>query len=118
MQRKGILIVEDDEDIREALALVLENEGYPVFSASNGKEGLDLFPTLPDLCLILLDLMMPVMDGFEFLVARKQDVKLSKVPVVVISAFPERARELAADGCLKKPIQVNDILNYINQHCT
>ncbi len=60
---KDILVVEDDAGIREALRMILELEGYNIREASNGKEGLEVLKSMPRPCLILLDLMMPIMDG-------------------------------------------------------
>ena len=82
-----ILIVEDDFDIREALTQILEEEGYAVREAANGREALDVAAReLPSL--ILLDLMMPVMNGWQFRAEQIKDPRLAPVPVLVISADP------------------------------
>jgi len=101
-----ILIIDDDEAIRTALQLVLENEGYRVFIAENGQEGLELLENIPRPDVILLDLMMPVLDGWEFLELRKKDLKLASIPVVVISAFNEQERKLSVEKFIKKPIDL------------
>jgi len=102
-----VLIVEDDEDIREAIAAVVEREGFEAICVTHGLEALrylDRCERLPNV--ILLDLMMPVMDGWEFL--RRRDDRLRAVPVVVITAG--RTEGLPADiRCLTKPVSV-DIL--------
>src|SRR4051812_23507934 len=104
-QCKNILIVEDDEGIRETLVLALELEGYTVTTAGNGQEGLDVLPHMQTPCLILLDLMMPVMNGWAFAEALRADMVLAAIPVVVVTAFSERAaRVTQARGVLKKPI--------------
>ena len=83
---KRILIVEDDAPIQSALASLLDDEGYEVSLANDGEEALNRMEgdALPDL--ILLDLRMPVMDGWEFRSAQKRDSRLAQVPVVVLSA--------------------------------
>ncbi|MEO5970088.1 MAG: response regulator [Bdellovibrionia bacterium] len=73
MRCKSILVVEDEESIRENFQLLLELEGYSVFTASNGKESLRILKTIEKPCLILLDLLMPVMNGMEFLEAKSQE---------------------------------------------
>src|SRR3989442_228935 len=93
---KEILIVEDDPDIRESLQVVLETEGYNARTAANGKEGVAALESLEHPCLVLLDLMMPVMNGWEFLAVQRNDERLNKVPVVVVSAIADRTRPLGA----------------------
>lgn len=117
MKNKTILIIDDDEAIRLALQAVLEKENFTVFAAANGQEGLELLGNIPQPCLILLDLMMPVLDGWEFLEIRKKDENISKIPVVVISAFSDQAKKINADGFLKKPIDINQFLEMINKFC-
>lgn len=83
-----ILVIDDDEGIREALQLTLEMEGYTVFTAANGKVGLEFLSSqMPRL--ILLDLMMPVMNGWAFLEAVEKDPVLATIPIVVMTAFRE-----------------------------
>src|SRR3712207_6404701 len=99
-QTAHLLVVEDDQDIRETLQQALELEGYQVSTAGNGKEALDILhladpPSRPHL--ILLDLMMPIMDGWEFLEKARSTNLLSGIPVVIVSAAGERARSVNAD---------------------
>jgi CheY-like chemotaxis protein len=82
----SILLVEDDRDSREALAFVLEDAGHTVASAGNGREALDLLDEEEKPDLILLDLMMPVMNGWEFLGERKRRPGLASIPVMVLTA--------------------------------
>lgn len=90
-----IMIVEDDEGIREALSLLLEAEGYATLCAENGKKGLALLATsTPEL--IILDLMMPVMTGMEFLEALKEQGKQGKYPIFVMTAMFGISDELYA----------------------
>jgi CheY-like chemotaxis protein len=85
MACRQILVIEDNADIRKLLMLTLESEGYCVVGAADGREGLDVLARISGLCLILLDLMMPVMNGWEFLRAKQKDGVLAVIPVVVIS---------------------------------
>jgi CheY-like chemotaxis protein len=117
--RTGILVVEDDFDSREMMKLFLESEGYPVVSAAHGKEALHQLSGLSP-CLIILDLMMPVMNGWEFRAAQTQDPALSKIPVVVVSAdgnVKEKATKLGVAGYLQKPVQFDALLDLVKQHC-
>src|SRR4051812_19278934 len=85
--RTVILLIEDDQSIRETLGEMLGNEGYEVIPAENGQVGLEKLQALSQACLVLLDLNMPVMDGWQFLVAKRAlAAALRDVPVVVISA--------------------------------
>src|SRR4051794_8391277 len=100
-----VLIVEDDGDLREMMAQLLTLEGYPAEAVANGKEALEYLKNARQPRLILLDLMMPVMDGWEFRRHQREDPKLAAVPVVVLSAL-DASRAVAIDGAafLKKPL--------------
>jgi CheY-like chemotaxis protein len=116
-----ILIVEDDFDIREALEQILEEEGYAVRGASNGSEALEIATSGPAPRLILLDLMMPVMNGWQFRSEQLKDARLAAVPVLVISADPDlqsKAATLGVAGLLKKPISLDDLLSAVKVHCS
>ncbi len=111
-----ILIVEDDDDIREALTQILELEGYVVRQAANGREALDITSQQATPSLILLDLMMPVMDGWQFRAEQMKDAALSKVPVVVISAdasVHEKVASFGAASVLPKPISLDRLLRAV-----
>jgi CheY-like chemotaxis protein len=111
-----ILIVEDDDDIREALTQILELEGYAVREAANGREALDISANDPIPSLILLDLMMPIMDGWQFRTEQMKDPNLSKVPVVVISAdagVHEKVASFGAASVLPKPISLDRLLRAV-----
>ena len=85
--RRAVLLVDDDLAIREALTEALVEEGFPVYAAQNGLEALDwLQDNRGRPCVVLLDLMMPVMDGRTFLGIRRSDPALSRIPVIVVSA--------------------------------
>ena len=116
--KKTVLIIEDDHDIRETFKQLLELEGYTVATASNGKEGIDILNKMQSPCLILLDLMMPVMNGWEFLSAQKADERLSKIPVVVVTAVgKESAESPSATGYIKKPVELEVLLETVKQYC-
>ncbi len=112
---KRILVIDDDPALREALAELLEDAGYDVVQARNGLEGLDEASAhRPDL--ILLDLMMPAMNGWQFRAAQKQDAALADVPVFVLSAFTaERSAEILGDvvAVYPKPFDVMGLLERI-----
>jgi CheY-like chemotaxis protein len=89
----AIVVVDDDDDIRGAVREVLEAEGYPTLGAANGKEAIQLLRSAEEPpCLILLDLMMPVMDGWEFLKAIEDEPKLHGIRVAIMSAHPSIRR--------------------------
>lgn len=112
---KHVLIIEDDRDIRDALFEVLEAEGYDVRAAANGAEGLcEAHAHHPDL--ILLDLMMPVMNGWQFRAAQKLDDSLRDVPVVVMSAVRQPG-DVDAAAFLPKPCALDEILSAVHD-CT
>ena len=113
---RPVLIVEDDRSIREGLQSVLESEGYQAFGAGNGREALDLLRSIPRPGLILLDLMMPVMSGWEVLEALRMDDAFSSIPVVVVSAVSERG-EVSASRVLRKPVEVGMLLSVVEEFC-
>jgi len=109
-QPKTIVLVEDDEGIRETMAALLEDEGYAVVQAANGEEGLDRLRAAADPCLVLLDLWMPVMNGWQMLAEMQADEQLRRVPVVVISAAGDMAPPTGAVAFLRKPIRLEVLL--------
>jgi CheY-like chemotaxis protein len=110
-----VLIVEDDFSIRESLSEMLREEGYTVETAEHGREALERLQAGVKPAIILLDLMMPVMDGWQVLEALAAHPRLSEVPVIVVSAavgsLPAHAR-----GFLRKPIRFAKLLEAINGH--
>lgn len=110
-------MVDDDRDIRDTLAVVLELEGYPTICAENGQAALDLLEKTEELpALILLDLMMPVMDAWQFRARQKRDERLRRLPVVIISAggnVEQKAQNLGAAGWLRKPLTIEELLNAV-----
>lgn len=118
---RKILIVEDDPDIRETLRLYLEAAGYNVSSAANGEEALRLLDRSAKPCLILLDMMMPVMDGWAFLAALGENEALAAVPVAVVTAYPsEITSEMPWDQVeevLRKPVDLRELMETVQEHC-
>lgn len=114
---RNILVIEDDPDIRDSMQQVLELEGYNVSCASNGSEALERLKETRAPCLILLDLMMPIMNGWQFLEAKRGDIALAPIPVVVVSAAGDRAKATAADGFVRKPVDLSILLALVKQYC-
>lgn len=116
-----VCIVDDDSDIREAMRLVLELRGYDVLEASDGAEALEVMRRSDaPCCLVLLDLMMPGMNGWEFRARQRADPALASVPVVVLSGVREvasQARELDASEVLQKPIDLEQLVSIVERHC-
>lgn len=119
--RGKVLVVEDNEDIRDAVAESLEDAGYDVWVAANGAIAMDALRNSNDLpCLILLDLMMPVMDGAQFLQEMRRDPRLSALPVVVVTADGSaitKATALGTHGGLRKPVHLDDLLSTVSKYC-
>lgn len=119
--RDRIVVVEDDELIRESLLEVLADNGYEAIGAGDGREALDKLAELDaPPCLIILDLMMPVMDGHEFRRHQLRDPVIQSVPVVVISAFhdlDELTRDLGPVAHCRKPLRLDDFLTIVQTHC-
>lgn len=117
MQCKSILVVEDDEGIRNTLHFAIEGEGYQVFAAANGREALDLLSGMPKPCLILLDLMMPVMNGWEFSKMMQEDSVLATIPIVIVTAYSDQAKTVQSRGVLKKPVELSRLFEVIRRWC-
>ena len=113
----SILVVEDDQDIRCSVRDVLELEGYFVQTAENGQIGLELLHKMEPPCLVLLDLMMPVVDGLEFLQKKRADIKIAPIPVVIVSAIAERSKAEPDTPYIKKPIDIHVLLDVVRQYC-
>ena len=116
--RCPVLIVEDDEDLRDMMAQLLTIEGFQTATAANGREALEYLHHTSKPNLILLDLMMPVMDGWEFRRQQKADPAIAPVPVIVLSALdPSRAAGVDAAAFLKKPLDFDRLLELVRAHC-
>jgi CheY-like chemotaxis protein len=115
-----ILLVEDDTDIREEMAGLLESEGYTVAQARNGQDALEQLKSIPKPCVILLDLMMPVMNGWDFRQQQLADPALKEIPTVIVSGAAQalqEARTLHATAFLQKPFEIEPLLDVIEQYC-
>ena len=114
-----VLIVEDDRDTREMLGRFLELEGFDVQTAANGELALAVLHAEELPSVIILDLMMPVMNGWQFRVAQQSDPNLSQIPVVVVTAAGVRddIPAINADGWLSKPVDFDRLLATIGPLC-
>ena len=114
----SVLIVEDDADLREMMAQLISLEGFQAHTVANGREALDYLHRAQHPELILLDLMMPVMDGWEFRREQRNDPAIADVPVVVLSALdPSRGADIGAIEFLKKPLDFDRLLALVRQYC-
>jgi two-component system chemotaxis response regulator CheY len=117
MNGKSILVIEDDIAVQQTLRDVLEMQGYDVITASNGKEGLDVLRSSEHSpALILLDLMMPNVNGWQFLDSQRNDPNLKDIPVVICSAYMESAKSVRPAAVIPKPIQLNQLLGAIKAY--
>ena len=112
-----VLIAEDDEAIRDGLSMSLEIEGYRVLTAADGRAALELLPTLESPCLLLLDLLMPVMNGWELLEAKNANPALAGIPVVVLSSADEKQPLPGVAAFVPKPYQLDKVIGAIRQFC-
>ncbi len=117
--RSDILVVDDDSDLRCALRTALELEGYRVALAANGREAWEWLQSAPPPALILLDLMMPVMDGSQLLGLVRADSRMRTIPVVLATAFGSLAQPVAGEsqGLLGKPFDVDRVLQLASRYC-
>ena len=115
---RPVLIVEDDADLREMMAQLLALEGYVATTVANGLEALEYLERGDKPDVILLDLMMPVMDGWEFRRQQQAVPTLAKVPVIILSAIDQRrAAEVDAVAFLKKPLDFDRLLELVRRFC-
>lgn len=115
-----ILVIDDDGDLRALMAELLEQRGYLVATAADGQEALDLMGREPLPCLIILDLMMPGMDGWEFRTRQRADPRLRGIPILILSGIHDlerQTRELAAFDGLAKPIDMSRLERALELLC-
>jgi CheY-like chemotaxis protein len=113
---KIVVLIDDDDDVRETLRDFVEYLGYRPVVAANGQEGLEVIRTLDELpCVILLDLMMPVMDGWQFLQVVGADATLSGIPVVISTSAPDRAP--SGTPILPKPVDLEEFMAALRRLC-
>ena len=115
-----VLIVEDNQDIREALREVVTFEGYRVIEAENGRVALDLLNSgaISEPCLILLDLLMPEMNGWEFMELRRENDAIASIPTIIITAMKEGVLPQGAVKVIQKPIDLAELIAAIDGFCS
>src|SRR3954462_7421991 len=111
-----ILVVDDDPDIRDSLREVLEDEGYSVACVGNGREALEYLHRGPRPRVILLDLMMPVMDGWQFRREQKRDPAIADIPLIVITATGKRPVLIDAEELVMKPPALGRLFEAIERY--
>jgi CheY-like chemotaxis protein len=116
---RTVLIVDDDFGLRESLCAALEEEGFAVATAGNGQEALDYLRQENNPCVVLLDLMMPIMNGWEFRAEQRRDPAIASIPVVVLSAFSRVSDEELHDvrTVLRKPVNLTTLLDALRPYC-
>jgi len=115
-----VLVVEDNGNARESLLMLLEAQGFEAEGAENGREALRVLREGYDACLILLDLMMPIMDGWTFRVEQRHDPQLADIPVAVLTATVnpgQEAQRLGAVAAFQKPLDIDRLLELVAQYC-
>jgi CheY-like chemotaxis protein len=116
-----VMVVDDDTDLRETLMEVLQDNEFRVVGAANGQEALDLIHSAAQRpCVILLDLMMPIMDGKAFYSALRNEPELSQIPVIVLSAHANVEAvlaDVAVEAKLSKPVDIEPLLALVKRHC-
>jgi CheY-like chemotaxis protein len=118
---RTVLVVEDDQEVRDAIAEVLADSEYKAVSAANGEEALErLRSASVRPCLILLDVMMPTMDGWAFRAEQERDPSVKDIPVILLSAHADvksAALQMNAAGFLVKPVAVDTLLDTVERFC-
>jgi CheY-like chemotaxis protein len=110
-----VMVVEDDHDIRDSLTVALSDAGYEVIDASNGRVALDRL-AIAEPKVILLDLMMPVLNGLEFLVEFRKNARWARIPIIVASANRGYdADDLGTFAVLRKPLELDDLLDWVKR---
>ena len=111
-----VLVVEDEQDLRDMMRDALELSGYSVITASNGQEALSKLASIDELCLVILDLLMPVMNGWDCFEQIRRQPQFSSVPVVVHGSAAEGA-PAGATRVLKKPVGFDRLLSVVREYC-
>ncbi len=113
-----ILVVEDEPELREMMAMLLTVEGFAPTTANNGEDALRQLRGGLEPQLILLDLMMPVMNGWQFREEQQRDPRLAAIPVVIVTALAvSHPQALGADAVLTKPLDFDRLLEVVRAHC-
>jgi CheY-like chemotaxis protein len=116
-RRRQILVVDDDRSLRKLLVDILESEGYDAHAVGNGREAMNRLagPELPDL--IILDLMLPKMTGWDLRAELQENTRLKAIPVLVVSGVGPDMVAVAAEGHMQKPIDLDDFLTTVDRLC-
>lgn len=116
--RETIMIIEDDHDIRVGIRSLLEDEGFRVLTLTNGRSALDMLERAQELpCLIVLDLMLPVMDGWNFAERLRDRPRLAAIPIAIMSAYEDPPPPAGVVGFLKKPVDTEALLQLVSIYC-
>jgi len=119
-RRQTVLVIDDDREVRESLRTLLQLDGYKVKTARDGQDALEQLRGGLRPCIILLDLMMPAMDGQHFRAEQLRDPEFAHIPVVVLSGHydpQQNAASLGAVASLRKPADIDTVLQLIEAHC-
>jgi CheY-like chemotaxis protein len=111
-----VLVVEDEEDLREMMREALELNGYAVVTAEDGQQALMRLSGIEQLCLVLIDLLMPGMNGWDLFKELKRRSELVNVPIVVYSSVANRA-PTGATRVLQKPLTFGELLSTVREYC-
>lgn len=111
-----VLVVEDEEDLREMMRDALELNGYAVVTATDGKDALGKIDDIGHLCLVILDLLMPELSGWDFFAAMRARPHLASVPVVVHTSAPDQA-PAGVTRVLQKPLMFERLLSVVQEYC-
>jgi CheY-like chemotaxis protein len=111
-----VLIVEDEEDLREMIREALELNGYAVVTAEDGQQALERLSGIEELCLVLIDLLMPGMNGWDLFKELKGRSELDGVPIIVYSSVADRAPN-GATRVLQKPLTFGELLSTVREYC-
>jgi CheY-like chemotaxis protein len=111
---RRILVVEDDDDVRASIAEMLTDAGYDVVTATDGSRALEVLRADPAFALIVLDLFMPVMNGWRFREEQKREPAIAGIPVLALSARRAQA-PIDADAVLSKPMKLTDLLEAVGR---
>lgn len=115
---KSILVIDDDPAICQTMKDVLEINGYRVTTARDGQEGIKALTTMSTLpCMILLDLMMPGMNGWGFLDFQRANAQFATVPVIICSAYENSAKSVSKNPVITKPVKLNSLLGAVKAFC-
>lgn len=112
-----VLLVDDDDDLRDSIADLLRHRGYRVMTAGDGRAALDLIARSAMPCVVLLDLVMPGMDGWSFLGVIRADPVLASIPIVIASAHAATHGPIGTNEVLHKPFDLAELFSLVERHC-